>query len=460
MNKHDIVIIGGGPGGYVAAIRAAQLGYNTAVVEKEAIGGVCLNWGCIPTKAMLKTAKVYKQFMHAEDYGLSINDKSSVSIDWDNILKRKDKIVKRLTGGVKGLLKKNGVKVYNGMGTVKDPHHIEVDGEELETKKLIIATGASPAFPPIDGLKEAFEAGRVLTSKEILSLDKLPKNLVVIGGGVIGVEFATLYSNLGVDVTILEAQSQLLTPVDGEVRKTYTKLLENNNLTMHTNAMVKKVTKDSVVYELDGKETTIEADKILLSVGMRPNMKGLEALDLEQTKVGIKTDEYLRTNIKDVYAIGDVNGIMMLAHVASKEGLVAVDHIHDEEGSHSIDYFKVPSGIYGFPEIAFVGMTEEQVKEKGLDYKVSKFPLQANGKALAEGESDGFIKIIADKEYGELLGVHILGPNATDMIAEAVTTMELEGTVHELARAIHPHPTLSEIVMEAAHGVVDKPIHI
>jgi dihydrolipoamide dehydrogenase len=460
MKKHDIVIIGGGPGGYVAAIKAAQLGYNTAVVEKDAIGGVCLNWGCIPTKAMLKTAKVYKQFMHAEDYGLSMIDKSAVSIDWDNIINRKDKIVKRLTDGVKGLLKKNGVTVYNGMGTVKDAYHIEINGETLETKKLIIATGASPAFPPIEGLKEAFEAGTVVTSKEILSLDRLPKNLVVIGGGVIGVEFATLYSNLGVEVTIIEAQSQILTPVDGEVRKSYTRLLKNEKLNIYTDASVKKVTNNSVTYELDGKEITIDADKILLSVGMRPNLKGLEALDLEQTKGGIKTDEYLRTNIKDVYAIGDVNGIMMLAHVASSEGLTAVEHIDKNGDSLPINYFKVPSGIYGFPEIAFVGMTEEQVKEKNIEYKVSKFPLQANGKALAEGESDGFIKIIADKEYGELLGVHILGPNATDMIAEAVTTMELEGTVHELARAIHPHPTLSEIVMEAAHGVIDKPIHI
>lgn len=460
MKKHDIVIIGGGPGGYVAAIKAAQLGYNVAIVEKDAIGGVCLNWGCIPTKAMLKTAKVYKQFMHLEDYGLSMKDKGSVSIDWDNIIKRKDKIVARLTGGVRGLLKKNGVTVYNGMGTVKDAHHIEVNGEELETKKLIIATGASPAFPPIEGLKESFEAGTVVTSKEILSLDKLPKNLVVIGGGVIGVEFATLYGNLGVNVTIIEAQKQILTPVDGEIRKAYAKLLDAEHINVLTSASVKKVTNDSVTYEFDGQETTIDADKILLSVGMKANLKGLEALNLEQAKGSIITDEFLRTNIKDVYAIGDVNGIMMLAHVASAEGIIAVEHIHDQDNTVGIDYFKVPSGIYGFPEIAFVGMTEEQLKEKKINYKISKFPLAANGKALAEGESEGFIKILADKEYGELLGVHILGPNATDMIAEAVTTMELEGTVHELARAIHPHPTLSEIVMEAAHGVIDKPIHI
>ncbi|MGS0972135.1 MAG: dihydrolipoyl dehydrogenase [Candidatus Izemoplasmataceae bacterium] len=460
MKKHDIVIIGGGPGGYVAAIKAAQLGYNVAVVEKDAIGGVCLNWGCIPTKAMLKTAKVYKQFMHLEDYGLSMKDKGAVSIDWDNIIKRKDKIVKRLTDGVRGLLKKNKVTVYNGMGTVKDAYHIEVNGEELETKKLIIATGASPAFPPIEGLKEGFEAGTVVTSKEILSLDKLPKNLVVIGGGVIGVEFATLYGNLGVNVTIIEAQKQILTPVDGEIRKAYAKLLDIEHINVLTSASVKKVTNDSVTYEFDGKETTIDADKILLSVGMKANLKGLEALSLEQSKGSIKTDEFLRTNIKDVYAIGDVNGIMMLAHVASAEGIIAVEHIHDQDNTVGIDYFKVPSGIYGFPEIAFVGMTEEQLKERKINYKISKFPLAANGKALAEGESEGFIKILADKEYGELLGVHILGPNATDMIAEAVTTMELEGTVHELARAIHPHPTLSEIVMEAAHGVIDKPIHI
>jgi dihydrolipoamide dehydrogenase len=407
---------------------------------------------------MLKTAKVYKQFLHAEDYGLDILDKSTIKVDLANIKKRKDKVVKRLTGGVRGLLKKAGVDIYNGFGTVHSPTEVEVNGETLSTKYLVLATGSHPFIPPIPGLQEAFDQGRALTAKEILDLDKLPSSLAIIGGGVIGVEFATLYSTLGVPVTMLEMAPEILGRIDGEVRKTYERILKSDNLTIHTNAKAARLTKDGIVYEKDGVETEIPADKVLVSIGTRPNLKGLEALNLEVDKTGVVTNNRLETNVKNVYAIGDMNGKMMLAHVASAEGLVAIENIlgHQEE----INYNRVPSGIYGFPEIAYVGLTEEEAKEQGLDYKVSIFPLAANGKALAEGESDGFIKIIADSKYNELIGMHILAPNATDMIAEAVTTMELEGTAHELAKAIHPHPTLSEIVMEAAHGVIDKPIHI
>ena len=282
--------------------------------------------------------------------------------------------------------------------------------------------------------------------------------MVIISGGVIGVEFATLYSNLGTKVTILERADKLLTRIDDQVRDTYMKLLKNDNLTIITEAEVTAITTSTVRYLYDNKETEVPYDKVLLSIGTRPNLKGLESLELTTDHSGVVTNEKLETNVEGVYAIGDMNGKMMLAHVASAEGIVAVENIagHAKE----IDYTKVPSGIYGFPEIAYVGLTEQEAKEQKLDYKVSIFPLSANGKALAEGESDGFIKIIADNAYGELLGVHILAVNATDMISEAVTTMELEGTVFEIAKAIHPHPTLSEIIMEAAHGVIDKPIHI
>jgi len=458
MTQYDIIIVGGGPGGYVAAIKAGQLGKKVAVIEKDNIGGVCLNWGCIPTKAMLKTAKVYKQFLHAEDYGLEILDKSMIKLDLSKIKKRKDKIVLRLTTGVKGLLKKAGVVVYNGFGTVLNPTTVEVNGETLQAKNLILATGSHPFLPPIPGLDTALSENRALTAKEILDLDQLPQSLVIIGGGVIGVEFATLYSTLGVQVTILEMADQILTAIDDEVRKTYIKILKNKNLTILTEAKVTKVTSSGVEYEKDGKTVSIEAEKILVSIGVRPNLKGLVSLQLETNVTGVVTNLKMETNVKGVYAIGDMNGKFMLAHVASAEGLIAVDNImgKDEE----INYNRVPSGIYGFPEIAYVGLTEQEAKAQKLDYKVSVFPLSANGKALAEGESDGFIKIIADNTYGELIGVHILAPNATDMIAEAVTTMELEGTVYEVAKAIHPHPTLSEIVMEAAHGIIDKPIHI
>lgn len=458
MTSYDIIIIGGGPGGYVAAIKAGQHGKKVALIEKDNVGGVCLNWGCIPTKAMLKTAKVYKQFLHAEDYGLEILDKSTIKVDLSKIKARKDKVVKRLTTGVRGLLKKAGVVVYDGFGTVVNPTTVEVNGETLQAKNLILATGSHPFLPPIPGLDKALQHNRALTAKEILDLDVLPQSLVIIGGGVIGIEFATLYSTLGVQVTILEMGSNILAQIDDEVRTTYMKVLKNKNLTLHLNAKVTGITDTEVQYEKDGKTQSVQSEKILMSIGVRPNLKGLEALQLKTDQNGVKTNLKMETNVQGVYAIGDMNGKFMLAHVASAEGLIAVENIlgKDEE----INYNRVPSGIYGFPEIAYVGLTEQEAKAQHLDYKISIFPLSANGKALAEGESDGFIKIIADKTYGELLGVHILASNATDMIAEAVTTMELEGTVYEVAKAIHPHPTLSEIVMEAAHGVIDKPIHI
>lgn len=456
--NYDIIIVGGGPGGYVAAIKAGQLGYKVALIEKEVVGGVCLNWGCIPTKAMLKTAKVYKQFMHSESYGLEIMNKDMIKVDLKKIKIRKDKIVKKLTTGVTGLLKKAGVTIINGFAEVINSTTVTVDDKTYNAKHLIVATGSHPFIPNIKGVDKLFEQNNGLTAKEILALDVLPKDLVIIGGGVIGIEFATLYSTLGVKVTLLEASSEILGRIDDDVRRSYLKILKNENLTIHTESLVEEITNDHVLYNKGGIVEKVTYDKVLFSVGTRPNLKGLENLNLDTNSQGVITNNKLETNVKGVYAIGDINGKMMLAHVASAEGLIAVHNIHGDD--KEIDYKKVPSGIYGFPEIAYVGLTEQEVKEQELDYKVSIFPLQANGKALAEGESDGFIKVIADKEYGELIGVHILAMNATDMISEAVTTMELEGTVYEIAKAIHPHPSLSEIVMEAAHGIIDKPIHM
>lgn len=454
---YDVIIIGGGPGGYVAAIKAGQIGLKVALIEKDNVGGVCLNWGCIPTKAMLKTAKLFKQFNNAEKYGLKIEDKNAIKVDLAQIKTRKDKIVHRLTTGVKGLLKKAGVEIISGFGTVIDRETVEVNGTTYKTKNLILATGSHPYIPPIKGAKEVLDNGNGLTAKELLELIELPKSLVIIGGGVIGVEFATLYSNLGTKVTIIEREKNLLSLIDDEVRSTYIKLLKNNNLTIITEGTVQEITESHVIYDKNGLEK-VEYEKVLFSVGTKPNLKGLESLNLKTNRFGVATNNRMETNIKNVYAIGDMNGIMMLAHVASAEGLVAIENIVKKDVT--MDYTKVPSGIYGFPEIAYVGYTEQELKKQNINYKKSIFPLSANGKALAEGESEGFIKILADKEYGELLGVHILAINATDMISEAVTTMELEGTVFEIAKAIHPHPTLSEIVMEAAHGIIDKAIHI
>ncbi len=454
MKNYDLIVLGSGPGGYVAAIKAAQKGLSTAIIEKESIGGVCLNWGCIPTKTLLKSAKLYTTIQHAKDYALTV-DQDTLSVDFNALLKRKNKIVKKLTGGVGYLLKKNGVTVYQGFGKVIDQNTIQVNDEKLTFKNLIIATGASPIIPPIDKLQEAYQSGRVVTSKEILDLDTQPKKLAIIGGGVIGVEFATIYNSFGTEVTIYEREENILLGVDQEIRTLFRKKLEKDGVKIHTSTEVQAIT-DSGVKTALGEEN---ADLILLSVGMKANVKGLEKLDLTLTETqAIQTDQYMKTNLENIFAIGDVNGNQMLAHVASKEGLVAVDTILGED--HPMDYKKVPSGIYTFPEIAQVGVTEEEAKAQGIDYKVSTFPLSANGKALAEGETDGLVKMIADTKYQEIIGVHILAQNATEMISEAVLGMNLEATALDYVLSIHPHPTLSEMIHEVAHGIVDKAIHI
>ncbi len=458
MVEYDIAVLGGGPGGYVAAIKAAQMGAKTVLIEKEAIGGVCLNWGCIPTKTLLKSAKVYKDILNSESFGIEIEDKGSIHLNWDKMQKRKDKIVKKLTGGVKILLKNNGVDVINGFGEIVDKNTLKVNEEIIKTKNIIIATGASPRIPELNGVEESIKNGFSMTSKGILELEEIPKKLIVIGGGVIGCEFAVLYNALGTKVTIVQRSNRILGNTDKDIRETMAKIMKKEGIEILYNTGVEGFDNNKIFINEGGEKRTIEADKVLISMGNLPNLKGLEKLGLKMNQKGIDTNDRLETSIKGIYAIGDVNGRYMLAHVASAEGITAVENIMGKESS--IDYDRVPSCIYSFPEVGTVGLTEAQAKDRGHKIIVSTFPLSANGKALAEGESNGFVKIIADEKYGEVLGVHIIASHATDMIAEAVTTMELEGTVHELSKAIHPHPTLSEIVMEAAHGAVDKPIHI
>ncbi|ERI94871.1 dihydrolipoyl dehydrogenase [Clostridiales bacterium oral taxon 876 str. F0540] len=457
MKEYDIVVLGGGPGGYVAAIKAAQLGAKTALIEKENVGGVCLNVGCIPTKTLLKSAKVYEDIMQSEKFGIDIFDKSSVNINLDNLMKRKDSIVNKLTGGVKVLLKQNGVDVYNGYGEAIDKNTLLVNGETLKTKNLIIATGSSAFIPNTKGLKEALEKGYAITSTEALTIDKIPKKFIVVGGGVVGVEFAALYNAIGSKVTILQ-RSQILRSLDKDVREAMEKILRSKGIDIVYDIDIEEYENNKVVCKVNGERKIYEGDKILISIGRTPNLKGTEKLNLSVDKKGIVTDEKLRTNIEGVYAIGDVNGKYMLAHVASAEGIAAVENIMGKE--EKINYDKVPSCIYTFPEVGVVGLSEEEARERGHKVITSTFPMTANGKAMAEGETDGFVKIVADEQYGEVLGVHIIASHATDMIAEAVTTLELEGTVHDLAKAVHPHPTLSEVVMEAAHGAIGKPIHI
>ena len=457
MQSFDIVIVGGGPGGYVAAIKAGQLGYKVAVIERENVGGVCLNWGCIPTKTLLKSAKVFEQFKHAKDYGIDVKP-DSFSANFPDMIKRKDSVVRRLTGGVAALLKKNGATLIKGFGEVVDATHVKVGEETIEAKFIILATGASVIMPPIPGLQEGFDAGFVLTSKEILDLKTLPSSLVIVGGGVIGLEFATIFNSLGTKVTVIEKQPTILSSVDEEIRGLFFKKISKDGVQIITNATVSSLGQGTVNYDVDGKTTEIKVDKVLMAVGMKPNTKSFSSLNLAMEKAGVQVNEHMQTSVSNVYAIGDVTGKFMLAHVASHAGLVAIDHIHGHDAK--MDYRTIPSGIYTFPEIAMVGLTEQDAKAQGIDYKVSTFPVMANGKAMGENEKDGLVKIIVSKPYNEIIGVHIMASSATEMITEATLAINLEATAEELVNTIHPHPTLAEMIMEAAHGIIDKPIHI
>jgi len=455
--KYDVIVLGGGPGGYVAAIKAAQLGGRVALIEKERLGGVCLNWGCIPTKALLKNARVYNDILEGAAFGIEGIDRDRITINWKRMLERKNQVVDRLVKGVQSLMQKNKIDTYNGFGSFRDEGTIEVNGQLLEAERFIIATGARPTLPDLPGLAESIKAGYTLTSKEILDLEELPKSLLILGGGVIAVEFATLFNTLGVEVTLLQRSDRILNTVEKEMAQSLSRHLKKKGVKIITNVAIRAFKDNEVVVEKAGMDTKYSADKILVSLGNRPNLAGLEKLSLEVDSKGIKTNEDMSTNIKNIYAIGDVNGKYTLAHVASAEGIVAATNCMG--GKELLNYQIVPSCIYSFPEIASVGLTEEEAKAEGYSVVISKFPLSANGKALAEGEGVGFIKIIADEKYGEILGTHIMAAHATDMISEAIISMQLEGTAHDIAKAIHPHPTLSEIVMEAAHGLVGLPIH-
>lgn len=459
MINYDVLILGGGPGGYVAAIKAAQLGAKVAVVEKERLGGVCLNWGCIPTKTLLKTAKLYRDIQRTEDFAILGIDKSSIKVDWKLLLKRKDRIVDKLVSGIYTLFKKNKIDLYEGKGTILNKNQIEVNGEIITGKNLIIAIGAGDSSPSIPGLDDLVKSGKVINSKGALQLEEIPKDLVIVGGGVIAVEFATLFNALGSNVTIIQRSNRILSAVESEMVSTLEKQLKRDGIKILTSTRLLSFSDDGVKIDHKGEEKTIKGDKYLVSLGVKPDLSQVKNLDLEINDKGyIVTNNKMETSIKGVYAIGDLNGRYALAHVASAEGIVAAENIMGREST--LNYNIVPQCVYTFPELASVGLTEEEAKNKGHDYTVSKFPLAANGKALAEGESSGFIKIISDNQYGEILGIHIMASHATDMIAEAVTAMQLEGTVYDLAKAIHPHPTLSEIVMEAALGAIDRPIHI
>ena len=458
MSKYDIIVLGSGPGGYVTAIRASQLGFKTAVIEKENLGGVCLNWGCIPTKALLKSAQVFDYLKHAEDYGLRLNNPDK---DFTKVVERSRGIADGMSKGVQFLMKKNKIDVIDGYGTLKPGKKVDVDGTEYSADHIIIATGAkSRQLPnlPQDGKK-------VIGYREAMTLKKQPKSMIVVGSGAIGVEFAHFYNAMGTDVTIVEYLPNLVPLEDEEVSKQFGRSFKKAGIKVMTNASVESVDiagkKIKATVKTKKGEEVLEADIVLSAVGINSNIEniGLEEVGIMVDRDKIIVNDWYQTNIPGYYAIGDVVPGPALAHVASAEGITCVEKI---KGMHveAIDYGNIPGCTYATPEIASVGYTEKQAKEEGYDIKVGKFPFSASGKASAAGTKDGFVKVIFDAKYGEWLGCHMIGAGVTDMIAEAVLGRKLETTGHEVLKAIHPHPTMSEAVMEAVADAYDEVIHL
>jgi dihydrolipoamide dehydrogenase len=456
-DEYDVVVLGAGPGGYVAAIRAAQLGAKTAIVEAQYFGGTCLNVGCIPTKTLVKNAEILHQIEHAGARGINV---AKPEIDMKKVKQNKDSVVKKLTGGIGSLLKSNGVAIIDGIGKANNDNTVEITegkdkGKTVKFEKLIIATGSVPLVPPIPGL----DLPGIMTSTEILDLEEIPKELVVIGGGVIGCEFATIYNSFGTKVTIVEMMPKLIPNMDAEVSAELEKQLKKAGVEVMTDSKVEKVEAagDGFAVTVSGKnETSLKAEKVLVSIGRKANLTGLEALDIKKDRT-IEVDDYLRTSKENIYAVGDITGKIQLAHLASAQGMKAAENAMG--ASKKMDYRLVPSCIYTIPEIGAVGLTEEEARRK-YDVAIGKFPMMVSGKAIAMGETEGFVKIITDKKYGEILGVHIVGPNATELVAEATAVMKLEGTIEELGDIIHAHPTISETIMEAAHDVHGQCIHL
>lgn len=462
MDK-QLIIIGGGPGGYVAAIRAAQLGFQVRLIERENLGGICLNWGCIPTKALLKSAEVLEYLLNAENYGFQVGEPT---IDFPKIIARSRSVADKMSRGVDFLMRKNKIEVIKGTARLLPGPKVEVtlpDGSKqtLTAPHIILATGARAANLPhiqIDGKT-------IIGYREAMTLPKQPSSLLVIGAGAIGVEFSYFYHTLGTKVTLVEALPHILPREDEEVARELEKIYRKKGLSILTSTQVTELqkTKKGIKATLQTPKETlqVEADLALLAVGITPNTDGigLEELGVKMEKGRVIVDEFYRTNVPGLYAIGDILPTPALAHVASMEGIICVEKIAGLE-PQPLDYSTVPSCTYCQPEVASMGLTEKAAREKGYDIKVGKFPYTASGKASAMGKNEGFVKLIFEAKYGELLGAHIIGPNATEMIAELITARRLESTGHEIAKTIHPHPTLSEAIMEAAAAAYGEVIHL
>jgi dihydrolipoamide dehydrogenase len=462
--QYDVAIIGGGPGGYVAAIRASQLGLKAAVIERGDLGGVCLNIGCIPTKALLHSAELVDEVKEGKRVGVVADN---IRVDWSGVQGHKERVVKQMTGGVGGLMKKNKVDVIKGFGKLASPTSVLVSGESgdqtVNARNIIVATGSAPKGLPFAPIDEEV----IISSTGALALKEIPKRLVIIGGGIIGCEFASAYRSFGAEVTIVEALPRLLTEADEEISAEMLKAFNRRGIKSHVGAKVAGVdrTDEGVVVaytDKDGKEQQVPGDRLLLAVGRGPLTKGI---GLEE--VGVKVDQrgyievngMMQTSVPSVYSIGDCVPTPWLAHVASAEGILAVEHM---AGHHvePINYDKVPACTYSSPEVAQAGLTEAKAKERGYDVKVGRFPFSANGKASILADRTGFVKIVADKKYDEILGIHMIGPRVTELIAEGGMALSHEATSESMVHTVHAHPTLYEAILEAAHGLIDGPIHI
>lgn len=466
---YDVIVVGSGPGGYVAAIRAAQLGFKTAIVERESLGGICLNWGCIPTKALLKSAQVFEYISHAQDYGLSVGDSK---VDFNAVIKRSRGVADKMSKGIQFLMRKNKIEVLMGMGKLNAKKEVEVTGADgkvtaHQAKHVILATGGrARQLPnlPIDGKK-------IIGYREAMSLPTQPKSMIVVGSGAIGVEFAYFYHSIGTEVTIVEYMPRIVPVEDEDISKELEKIYKKKGMKIMTNASVEKVdisgnTCKATVKTQNGEEV-LEADIVLSAVGVSTNIEniGLETLNIGTEKDKVKVDKYYKTNVDGIYAIGDIVPGQALAHVAMKEAVICVEAIAHKEGKfhhnpEPLDYGNVPGCTYCSPEIASVGMTEKQAKEAGYEVKVGKFPFSASGKASAAGANEGFIKVIFDAKYGEWLGTHMIGANVTEIIAQTVASRKLETTWHEQLDTIFPHPTMSEGVKDAIEVALGEAIHL
>ena len=465
-NNFDLSVIGGGPGGYHAAIRAAQLGLKTALIEKDdgsgyaGLGGVCLNWGCIPSKSLLKNAELVNQIKDSEKWGISFD---KVSFDFGKAINRSREVSKQLTQGIEYLVKKNKITLFKDKGILESSGSIKLEkaGESINSKNVIIATGARPRNLPnleIDG-------ERIISSREALEMKNLPESIGIIGAGAIGVEFAYLFNAYGVDVKIFEAQDHLVPNEDKAISSELEKIFSGKGITFELNSVVSKTDlsseKISVEYDSSGEKKSYSCDKLLVAVGVQSNVDGigLENVGVDIDNNFIKVDEYMKTSNPNIYAVGDVTGKLMLAHVAFSQGVIAAETIAGHD-TNPINYVDMPRCTYCQPQIASLGLTEDQAKEKGHSVKISQFPFKAVGKAISIGDSEGFVKLVADGDSGELLGAHMIGPEVTEMIAELGLLKYLEGTDVEVAELTHAHPTLSEAVKEAALSLGDGAIHI